>query len=75
MILAVCSFIIALAIFAYTYFLFHYLGDDGNFVSVFHESPEKPFVTFLFGIWGVMFLFSSLMCFLIGIIFGTKKSS
>ena len=71
--LALCSFIIALAIFVFTYVLFHYMGPDGNFTPVYQEVAVKPFVTILFGRWGVMFLFSGVMSFLVGKIFFAKK--
>lgn len=68
-ILAVCSFLIALAIFAFTFYLFHYAGADGGFVREYQEAMNKPFVTLLFGIWGVCFLFASVMSVVIGLIF------
>ena len=68
-ILGVCSFVIALVIFAFTYYLFHYIGGEG----AYHEEPIKPFVTLLFGIWGVMFLFASVMSFVVGRIFFAKE--
>ena len=67
--LAVCSLILALAIFAFTYVLYHYMNGDGCFVAAYQATPGKPFVTLLFGVWGVMFLFSAVMSFLIGNIF------
>ena len=73
--LGLCSLAIAVAIFVFTYFLFHYIGSDGSFVSVRSEIPQKPFITLLFGIWGVMFLFSSVMSFLIGNIFCSNGNS
>lgn len=71
--LAVCSFIIALAIFLFTYFLFHHMTPEGSFVATYQAMPAKPFITFLFGIWGVMFLFSAVMSFVIGQIFCSKE--
>ena len=68
-ILSVSSFVIALAIFAVTYYLVHYMGAGG----AYQEEPLKPFVTLLFGIWGVMFLFSAVMSFVIGHIFFVKE--
>jgi hypothetical protein len=70
--LAVCSFIIALVIFAVTYVLFHHTGDNGCFVAAYQKTPGKPFITLLFGVWGVMFLFSAVMSFLVGRIFGKE---
>ena len=72
-VLALSSFAIALAIFIFTFILFHYMSPAGGLSSVYQENPAKPFVTLLFGIWGVMFLFSSVMSFLVGQIFFSKK--
>lgn len=74
-ILGACSFIIALAIFVFTYILFHYIGVDGTFVQEFQTVPGKPFITLLFGVWGVLFLFASVMSFLVGKIFYTGNNS
>lgn len=71
--LAIWSLLIALAICIFTYFLFHYWSPDGGFTTVFHETPVKPFVTLLFGIWGVTFLFAGVMSWLIGKIFFSKE--
>ena len=68
-ILSICTFFIALAIFVFTYFLYHYMGSDGQWLTVWQPTPGKPFVTLLFGIWGVMFLFSSVMSALSAVVF------
>ena len=73
-ILSICSFILAAAIFVFSYFLYHYMGPDGVWTSVWSPTPGKPYVTLLFAIWGVTFLFSSVMSALSAIIFfPTKK--
>lgn len=72
-ILALCALVLSLAIFVFTYFLFHYLSPEGGFSAVYQETPAKPYVTLFFGMWGVMFLFASIMSFMIGIIFGRKQ--
>ena len=71
--LALWSFVIALVIYVFTYFLFHYLNADGCFTAVYQETVAKPFVTLLFGIWGVTFHFAGVMSLLIGRIFFTKE--
>jgi len=71
-ILAICSFIIALSIYVFTYFLFHYFGPEG-FSSVYRETAAKPFVTLLLGVWGVSFHFAGVMSLLIGRIFFPKE--
>ena len=67
------TFILALAIFVWTFFLFHYVTPEGTFSSVWQAEAQKPLVTLLFGIWGVMFLFSSVMSLLVAGIFYPGK--
>ena len=74
-ILALCSFLIGVAIFVFTYFLYHYLGPDCRFGAVFRCEPTKPFVTLLFGIWGTGHLFAAVTSLLIGRIFFGKDGS
>ena len=71
--LSLVSFILALVIFGFTFALYHYMGPDGNFCNIWREEPVKPFVTFLFGIWGVTFLFGSVISLVIGNIFFSEK--
>ena len=73
MILGLVSFVLTLAIFAWTFYLYHYLSPNSGFTTIFQLEPAKPMVTALFGIWGVMFLFASVMSVLIGLIFYPKK--
>ena len=70
--LALWSFLTALAIYAFSYFFYHYFGPNG-FGTVFYETPTKPFVSLLLGIWGVTFHFASVMCLFIGKIFFGKE--
>ena len=72
-VMAIVSFAIALAIYAFTYYLYHYLGDGGNFGTVYHTDPVKPLVTVYFGIWGVMHQFAALTSFVAGLIFFPKE--
>ena len=72
-ILAACSFVLAVVIFVFTYCLFHHMTPDGSFVAAYQAAPAKPFITLLFGIWGVMFLFSGVISLVIGSIFCPKK--
>ena len=71
--LALCCFVLALAIFAWTYYLYHYMTPEGVFTDILRSEPGKPMVTYLFGVWGVTFLFASVMSLLIGLIFGVHK--
>ncbi len=70
--LSAVSFISALLIFILTYFLFHYWTPEG-FSAVMQETPQKPFVTLLFGIWGVFFFFSGFINLFISAIFFSVK--
>jgi hypothetical protein len=72
-ILALCSFALALGIFVFSYILYHHTLPDGGFTAVYQMEPGKPLVTLLFSIWGVTFLFASVMSFLIGRIFFKGK--
>ena len=72
--LAIVSFVMALAIYAFTYYLFHYLGADCSFGTVFYSEPQKPLVTLYVGIWGVLQQFAAVTSLLIGIIFFPKKN-
>ena len=71
-VLAVWSFVLALGIFVFSYLLYHHLGPDG-FTAVRQAEPSKPMVTWLFAIWGTHFLFSGVMCLLVGNIFFKEK--
>lgn len=72
-ILALCSLALALGIFVFTYYLYHYWLPDGTFSNIPQPTPGKPWVTFLFGVWGVTFLFASVMSALVGRIFFKGK--
>ena len=72
-IMAIISFGIALAIYAFTYYLYQYLGNDGGFGTVFQSEPQKPLVTVYFGVWGVMHQFAAVSSLLVGIIFFPKE--
>ena len=67
-ILALWSFVLALAVFLCSYILYHYTL-PGGFTAAWQPEPGKPMVTWLFAIWGVMFLFASVMSLLVGKIF------
>ena len=71
--LSLCTFLIALIIFVFSYFMYHYMGANGLWSATWNPTPGKPYVTLLFAIWGVTFLFSSVMSALSAIIFFPKK--
>lgn len=62
--LSLYSFIISLILFAITYFVFHFVTDDG-ITLIWHEEAGKPFVTDLLGQLSVLFLFASSFTLLI----------
>ncbi|MBR2028861.1 MAG: hypothetical protein IKA10_07760 [Oscillospiraceae bacterium] len=67
--LSLVSFIIAIVLFVFSFVLFHYLTPEGTFSSVWYAEANKPFVTFLFAIWGTLHLFAAVLNFLIALIF------
>ena len=70
--LSVWTFALALVTFAVDYICFHFLTDQG-FSVVWQPEAEKPMVTVLLGILGVLFLFASVMCLLTEKILFTEK--
>lgn len=72
--MAIASFVLALVIYAFSYFLYHYLGPDGSFGTVFQTTPVKPLVTLYCGMWGVLHQFAAVVSFMIGLIFFPKEN-
>ena len=70
--LSIISFTIGAIILLLTFFCFHYVTDDG-ITLVWHEEAGKPFVTYMLGVFGVLFVFCSVISLLITIIFIEKE--
>lgn len=66
--LSLISFAIATVLFVFSFVLFHYLTPEGTISYVWHNEANKPFITFLFAIWGTFHLFASVMSYLVSII-------
>jgi len=62
------SLILALSVFALTFFVYHFVTPEG-ITLVYHEEVGKPFVTHMLGILGILFLFSSITNMMIARIF------
>ena len=73
--LSLVCFVLSLVIFVWTFYIYHHLTADFVFSAQWQPEPGKPFITLLFGIWGVTFLFASVMSLLIGRIFFPEKES
>lgn len=69
---AICSFVLSVLIFGFSYVLYHYTTADGHFTSQWSPEPGKPLVTELFAILGVLFLFCGLAGLLVRIVFFRK---
>ena len=54
-------FLVALAVFVFSFFYYHYANEKGLLGKTFHKKPTKPFVSFLFGILGTVILASSII--------------
>ena len=67
------SFALAFGIFIFSYVLFHYTTPECTFIGIYQTVANKPFITLLFAIWGVFFLFSGVISFLIAYIFFNEK--
>lgn len=66
------SLAIAFGVFILSYFLFHYIAPDGSLTTIYQTACNKPVVTLLFAIFGVLFLFCGVICRLIAHIFFAK---
>ena len=73
LILSAVNIIVALSIYGFTFFLFHYLAPSGGISPVYLIEPSKPFVTLLFGVWGVLFFFAGFLSLMIALIFFPKN--
>ena len=71
--LSLWSFVLAMAIFVFSYFLYHYVTPEGAVAMVVQQEPGKPLITELWAILGVMFLFSSILSAMIARIFFSDK--
>lgn len=71
--MALVSFVTALVIFAFAYYLYHYLGTDGSFGTVFRSEPAKPLVTLYVGMWGVLHYAAAFISCTIGFVFFPKE--
>ena len=69
------SFALAFGVFAFSYFLFHYLASDGTITAVYQAAANKPVVTLLFAILGVLFLFTGVLSRLIAHIFFSSEKA
>ena len=72
--LSLWSLVLALAIFVFSYFLYHYVMPDGTITTVFQKDVGKPLLTELFSILGTLFLFSSILSGMIAGIFFPKEA-
>lgn len=68
---SIITFAIGAIILLLTFFCFHFVTDDG-ITLIWHEEAGKPFVTYMLGVFGVLFVFSSIISLLISYIFGKK---
>ena len=73
--LAAWTFCLAVVIFIISYILYHYMLPGGVFTLTWQPEPGKPVVTMMVAMWGVMFLFASVMSLLIGHIFFPRQGA
>jgi len=72
-IFGIICIVLALAVFALSYGMFHYLTDAG-FTTQWQPEAGKPFVTEMVGNLGVMLLGSGILSLLAGKIFFPEKT-
>ena len=67
--LSTWSFVLAVAIFILSFFVFHYVTPELTISPVFQKEAGKPLVCLLLSVLGVLFLFSGIFCRMIAKIF------
>lgn len=72
-ILSIVSFVIAFGIFLLSFYIYHFIRSDFGFTFIYKATPDKPYIVLLFGILGVLFLFSSIMSLVVKNIFFSEK--
>lgn len=70
--LSLVTLIIAVSLFIIDFYFFHFVTDDG-FTLTYHEEAGKPFISNLIGNLGILFLFTSIISFIIRQIFYKKN--
>ena len=65
--LSLITFIIAVCVMAFSFYFFHFVTDAG-FTLTSHEEAGKPFIANMLGTFGVLFLFASVISFLLALI-------
>lgn len=66
------NLIIGIVVLIITFFVFHFVTDSG-ITLVFQKEANKPFLTLLIGIFGVLFIFSSVVSFISALVFFNDK--
>lgn len=66
--LSLITLITGLIILIISYFTFHFVTDEGITLT-WHPEAGKPYVTILIAIFGVLFIFSSAISFIISQVF------
>lgn len=61
-------FIAAVVFYTFTFFIFHYMGEDNKFHRDFHKEVRKPFVAKLFGTFATVTFANSVMILVIALI-------
>ena len=61
-------FVLALCLFVFTFFVFHYLEQDLKFHKPFKKQPQKPFIANMFGTLATFLFASSIVLLVIALI-------
>ena len=72
--LSLITFIISVICFVITYFVFHYITDEG-FTLIKQDEAGKPLVTYVIAFFSTLMLFLSVSSLLINLIFFKKEKS
>ncbi|MBQ7333739.1 MAG: hypothetical protein IJW38_05265 [Clostridia bacterium] len=67
------SLTVGIIVLVIAFFFFHFVTDDG-ITLIWHKEAGKPFVTFLIGVLGVLFVFTGAISFIAALVFTEKTN-
>ena len=52
----------------FTFFFYHYIGENGKFTKTYYKKTNKPFIALLFGILSTILLANAITLLVIGLV-------
>jgi heme/copper-type cytochrome/quinol oxidase subunit 1 len=61
-------FLIAFIVFAFTFYFFHFIRENGLPGRQYYKNPNKPFISLLFGVLGTVLFAAAIVCLVFGLV-------